>query len=48
MAQAKKQVKLSHATAPDVANDNHMTAWVIANDINSNSDTLEARVYPAN
>ena len=25
-----------------------MTAWIIANYINSNSDTLEARVYPAN
>ncbi|HQR11490.1 MAG TPA: TRAP transporter substrate-binding protein [Casimicrobiaceae bacterium] len=47
-AQAKKQVKISHATAGDVANDNHMTAWIIANYINSNSDTLEARVYPAN
>jgi tripartite ATP-independent transporter DctP family solute receptor len=46
--QAKKQVKISHATAGDVANDNHMTAWIIANYINSNSDTLEARVYPAN
>jgi TRAP-type transport system periplasmic protein len=47
-AQAKKQVKISHATAADVGNDNHMTAWIIANYINSNSDTLEARVYPAN
>ncbi|MEO8346793.1 MAG: TRAP transporter substrate-binding protein, partial [Betaproteobacteria bacterium] len=47
-AQAKKQVKISHATAGDVANDNHMTAWIIASYINSNSDTLEARVYPAN
>ncbi len=47
-AQARKQVKISHATAGDVANDNHMTAWIIANYINSNSDTLEARVYPAN
>ena len=47
-AQTKKQVKISHATAADVANDNHMTAWIIANYINSNSDTLEARVYPAN
>ncbi len=33
-AQAKKQVKISHATAADVANDNHMTAWIIANYIN--------------
>ena len=47
-AQAKKQVKISHATAGDVANDNHMTAWIIASYINSNSDTLEARIYPAN
>ncbi|MEO8305498.1 MAG: TRAP transporter substrate-binding protein [Betaproteobacteria bacterium] len=47
-AQAKKQVKISHATAADVANDNHMVAWVIASYINSNSDTLEARIYPAN
>jgi len=47
-AQAKKQVKISHATAADVANDNHMVAWIIANYINSNSDTLEARIYPAN
>lgn len=46
--QAKKQVKISHATAADVANDNHMVAWIIANYINTNSDTLEARVYPAN
>jgi tripartite ATP-independent transporter DctP family solute receptor len=47
-AQGKKQVKISHATAADVGNDNHMTAWIIANYINSNSDTLDARVYPAN
>lgn len=46
--QAKKQVKISHATAADVANDNHMVSWIIANYINSNSDTLEARIYPAN
>jgi tripartite ATP-independent transporter DctP family solute receptor len=47
-AQTKKQVKISHATAADVANDNHMVSWIIANYINSNSDTLEARIYPAN
>ena len=47
-AQAKKQVKISHATAADVANDNHMVAFIIASYINSNSDTLEARIYPAN
>lgn len=47
-SQAKKQVKISHATAADVANDNHMVSWIIANYINSNSDTLEARIYPAN
>lgn len=46
--QAKKQVKISHATAADVANDNHMVSWIIASHINSNSDTLEARIYPAN
>ena len=46
--QAKKQVKISHATAADVANDNHMVSWIIANYINSNSDTLEAKIYPAN
>ena len=45
---AKKQVKISHATAADVGNDNHMMAWIIASYINSNSDTLEARIYPAN
>ncbi len=48
IAQAKKQVKISHATAPDVGNDNHMVAWIIANYINTNSDTLEARIYAAN
>ena len=47
-AQAKKQVKISHATAPDLANDNHMVAWIIANYINTYSDTLEARIYAAN
>jgi len=47
-AQIKKQVKISHATAPDLGNDNHMVAWIIANYINTNSDTLEARIYPAN
>ncbi|MCX7152602.1 MAG: TRAP transporter substrate-binding protein [Betaproteobacteria bacterium] len=46
--QAKKQVKISHATAADVANDNHMVSWIIAGYINSNSDTLDARIYPAN
>ena len=47
-AQAKKQVKLSHATAPDLGNDNHMVAWVMKNYINEYSDTLEARIYAAN
>ena len=48
LAQAKKQVKISHATAADVGNDNHMVAFIIASYINANSDTLEARIYPAN
>ena len=48
LAQAKKQVKISHATAADVANDNHMVAFIIASYINANSDTLDARIYPAN
>ena len=48
LAQGKKQVKISHATAPDLGNDNHMVAWIIANYINSYSDTLEARIYAAN
>ncbi len=47
-AQAKKQVKISHATAADLGNDNHMVSWIIASYINTNSDTLEARIYPAN
>lgn len=47
-AQAKKQVKLSHATAPDLGNDNHMVAWVMKNYINEYSDTLDARIYAAN
>ena len=47
-AQTKKQVKISHATAADVGNDNHMVAFIIASYINANSDTLEARIYPAN
>lgn len=45
-AQAKKQVKISHATAGDLANDNHMVAWIMKNYINEFSDTLEARIYP--
>src|SRR6266540_5169916 len=48
LAQSKKQVKISHATAPDLGNDNHMVAWIIANYINTYSDTLEARIYAAN
>jgi tripartite ATP-independent transporter DctP family solute receptor len=47
-AQNKKQVKISHATAADLGNDNHMVAWIMMNYINENSDTLEARVYPSN
>ncbi|MBL8831990.1 MAG: TRAP transporter substrate-binding protein [Rhodospirillales bacterium] len=47
-AQAKKQVKLSHATAADLGNDNHMVAWVMKNYINEYSDTLDARIYAAN
>jgi tripartite ATP-independent transporter DctP family solute receptor len=47
-AQTKKQVKLSHATAADLGNDNHMVAWVMRNYINEYSDTLEARIYAAN
>ena len=48
VAQTKKQVKISHATAADVGNDNPMVAFIIASYINANSDTLEARIYPAN
>jgi TRAP-type transport system periplasmic protein len=47
-AQTKKQVKLSHATAADLGNDNHMVAWVMKNYINEYSDTLDARIYAAN
>lgn len=47
-AQAKKQVKISHATAADLGNDNHMVAWIMTNYINEYSDTLSARIYPAN
>jgi tripartite ATP-independent transporter DctP family solute receptor len=47
-AQAKKQIKISHATAADLGNDNHMVAWVMKNYINEHSDTLEARIYAAN
>ena len=47
-AQTKKQVEISHATAADVGNDNHMDAFIIASYINANSETLEARIYPAN
>jgi len=48
IAQTKKQVKLSHATAADLGNDNHMVAWVMKNYINEYSDTLDARIYAAN
>lgn len=48
VAQAKKQIKLSHATAVDLGNDNHMVAWVMRNYINEYSDTLDARIYGAN
>ena len=47
-AQTKKQVKISHATAADLGNDNHMVAWIMKNYINEYSDTLEARIYAAN
>jgi tripartite ATP-independent transporter DctP family solute receptor len=47
-AQTKKQVKISHATALDLGNDNHMVAWVMKNYINEYSDTLDARIYGAN
>jgi len=48
VAQAKKQIKISHATATDLGNDNHMVAWVMRNYINEYSDTLDARIYGAN
>lgn len=48
VAQAKKQIKISHATAVDLGNDNHMVAWVMRNYINEFSDTLDARIYGAN
>lgn len=47
-AQAKKQVKLSHANAADLGENNQMTAWIMRNYINEYSDTLEARIYPSN
>jgi len=48
VAQAKKQIKISHATAVDLGNDNHMVAWVMRNYINEFSDTLDARIYGSN
>lgn len=48
VAQTKKQIKISHATAVDLGNDNHMVAWVMRNYINEFSDTLDARIYGAN
>ena len=45
---AKKQVKISTATAADLGNDNYMVCWIMANYINQYSDTLEARIYAAN
>ncbi|MCA0449296.1 MAG: TRAP transporter substrate-binding protein [Proteobacteria bacterium] len=48
VAQAKKQIKISHATAIDLGNDNHMVAWVMRNYINEFSDTLDARIYGSN
>ena len=47
-AQAKKQVKISTATAANLGNDNYMVCWVMANYINQYSDTLEAKLYAAN
>jgi tripartite ATP-independent transporter DctP family solute receptor len=47
-AQAKKQVKLSHANAADLGENNQMTAWIMRNYINEYSDTLEAKIYPSN
>jgi TRAP-type transport system periplasmic protein len=47
LAQQKKQIRISHATAGDLVIDNHMSAWVIKNYINDFSDTLDAKVYPA-
>ena len=45
---AKKQVKISTATAANLGNDNYMVCWIMANYINEYSDTLEAKLYAAN
>lgn len=45
-AQAKKELKISHSAQGNLSSEHHMVAWVFANYLADNSDTLSARIYP--
>lgn len=46
LAQQKKELKISHSAQGNLSSELHMVAWVFANYLAENSDTLSARIYP--
>ncbi|HYG42796.1 MAG TPA: TRAP transporter substrate-binding protein [Bordetella sp.] len=45
--QANKELKISHSAQGNLSSEHHMVAWVFANYLADNSDTLSARIYPS-
>ncbi|WP_162916424.1 TRAP transporter substrate-binding protein [Cohaesibacter haloalkalitolerans] len=46
-ADDKHVIRIAHSGANDLGTDQQMYAWTFANYINSNSNTLEAKVFPS-
>lgn len=46
LVQAETVIRINHANAEDLGTDQQMFAWVFANYINENSDSLRARIFP--
>lgn len=47
-AQTKQELKISHSAPGVTSSELHMASWVFSHYINEQSDTLSARIYPAN
>lgn len=47
-AQSTKELKISHSAPGVTSSELHMASWVFSNYVNENSDTLSAKIYPAN
>ncbi|HWK72374.1 MAG TPA: TRAP transporter substrate-binding protein [Burkholderiaceae bacterium] len=47
-SQAKREFKISHSAPGVPSSELHMAAWVFSHYVNEHSDTMSAKIYPAN